>query len=122
MSKGIKLPINIQFTDKVELVQKFCGIYSTLVKHLTKRDIDLITMCYLYDINKKDFLQKVVDSKIGINSTQNVTTMLSRLKSKKLIVKDPVKSIKTLSPDLQAFLDLAKYELIQLELNFKKEQ
>ena len=101
MAKYRTLPFFLNYTDKVDLIQKLLEIYSATTTHLTQRDIDLLTLCFLYNINDKKFKDKVISANLGIKTHQNVTTMFSRLKKKGLVVKHPVKNRKDLNPDLE---------------------
>jgi Holliday junction resolvasome RuvABC ATP-dependent DNA helicase subunit len=88
MSKYTALPFDIQYTDKIDLIKKVLEIYSVSVTSLTRRDMDILLLCLLYDMNDKKFKNKVISSGIGVNTEQNVATMLSRLKKKGLIDKN----------------------------------
>jgi ABC-type enterochelin transport system permease subunit len=101
MAKYRTLPFFLNYTDKVDLIQKLLEIYSATTTHLTQRDIDLLTLCFLYNINDKKFKDKVISANLGIKTHQNVTTMFSRLKKKGLVIKHPVKNRKDLNPDLE---------------------
>jgi ABC-type enterochelin transport system permease subunit len=101
MAQYRTLPFFLNYTDKVDLIQKLLEIYSATTTHLTQRDIDLLTLCFLYDINAKDFKDRVISANLGIKTHQNVTTMFSRLKKKGLVIKHSVKNRKYLNPDLE---------------------
>ena len=101
MAQYRTLPFFLNYNDKVDLIQKLLEIYSATTTHLTQRDIDLLTLCFLYDINAKDFKDRVISANLGIKTHQNVTTMFSRLKKKGLVIKHSVKNRKDLNPDLE---------------------
>ena len=49
MAEYRTLPFFLTYTDKVDLIQKLLEIYSATTTHLTQRDIDLLTLCFMYD-------------------------------------------------------------------------
>lgn len=96
----ITLPIAIKYKDDIELLEKLLNIYSVTVKRLTKRNIDLISLCILHGINNKDLRQIGIDSGI-FNNPEQVNTEFSRLKSRGFINKHPVYNEKALSGGLE---------------------
>jgi hypothetical protein len=91
------------YTDKIDLIQKSLEIYKLLTgAHLTQRDKDILTMCFLYDINDDDFNEKVTKANIGIDSVENINVLKHRMKLKGFLTQDPLKmSKKYLEPGLQ---------------------
>ena len=123
MAKYRTLPFFLNYTDKVDLIQKLLEIYSATTTHLTQRDIDLLTLCFLYNINSKDFKDKVISANLGIKTHQNVTTMFSRLKKKGLVIKHPVKNRKDLNPDLEKLkIAVDDYPNIAVQMLYTKNE
>jgi predicted transcriptional regulator len=116
------LPINLTFTDKVDLAGKLLGIYSITVTHLTKRDIDLLTMCMIYDMNSPNFVDMVMKV-INAESRENIHTMFSRLRKKGLIHNHRVQNKKLLHPDLESLKELVDSgQHSALYLMYKKDE
>tara|TARA_R100000734_G_C3319220_1_gene114670 strand:- start:8515 stop:8895 length:381 start_codon:yes stop_codon:yes gene_type:complete len=123
MAQFRTLPFFLRYSDKVDLIQKLLEIYSATTIHMTKRDIDLLTLCFLYDINSKDFKNKVISANLGIKTHQNVTTMISRLKKKELILLHPKKNRKLLNPDLEKLKESIKdYDNIAVQMLYMKDE
>jgi hypothetical protein len=100
MAQYRALPFFLSYSDKVDLIQKLLQLYSATTVYLTKRDIDILTLCFLYDMNSKNFKDIAIKADVGIKTHQNVTTMFSRLKKKNLVIKHPVKNRKDFNEDL----------------------
>jgi|32_taG_2_1085360.scaffolds.fasta_scaffold04774_2 hypothetical protein len=117
MAEYRTLPFFLTYTDKVDLIQKLLEIYSATTTHLTQRDIDLLTLCFMYDLNSKSFKDKVISANLGVKTHQNVTTMFSRLKKKGLVIKHPVKNRKDLNSDLQKLKEtIEQYPNIAIQM------
>lgn len=87
MELKIKLPTT--YSDKTDLISKSLDLYKTLTGvHMTQRDKDVLILCFIYDIDSKDFGKKLMQAKLGIDSKENVNTIKSRLRSKGFIVQD----------------------------------
>lgn len=118
--KYTTLPIRLKYQDKIDLVQKILKIYSELVQPLTKRNIDLLSICLLEDINSEGFKELVLDSRLGINSEGQYRTEMTRLKDKGLIYPDKLISKKKhLKKNLCQFAEvLQNKEKIALYIGF----
>lgn len=107
--KYTTLPVKLEYKDKIELAQKILKIYSELITPLTKRNIDILSICLLEDMNSEDFKEIVLNSKLGINSEGSIKTEFTRLKDKGLLYFDPLISRKRhLKKDLQRFADILR--------------
>ena len=100
------LPVQLSYTDKLDLTQKLLKIYSVTVNNLTKREIDIISLCILFDMNDKGFNRMIIDADMGYNNPAHIYTIIHNLKQKGLVVKDSTKNRKHLNPGLQAIKDL----------------
>lgn len=111
------------YSDKIDLVQKSLEIYKLIEGcEMTQRDKDILTMCFIFDINSQDFNDKVIAANIGIKSVQNITTMKHRLKKKGFIEQDKVKmKLKHLVPGLQNLKNaVMTNDTINFQLMFSK--
>lgn len=86
MSKTI--PVTIRYKDKIDATRQMLQIYSKVSTHLTKRNIDLLTICILDGINSKNFRRMVIKSDLGFKNEAQINTELSRLKKKGIIEDD----------------------------------
>jgi hypothetical protein len=83
------LPFSVPYTDDIEYVQNSLKVISVVFKlNLTPRNIDLLSLCILEDVNKKGFRELVVNSGMGLTNENSVNTELSRLRKKNYLVKD----------------------------------
>ena len=107
MTKNYKTrPIGVRYKDKIDLTYKILKLYSVLIEPLTDRNITLLAICILEDMNSDEFKDIVIKSNIGINNEGHLRTELSRLKDKGLIVKETIANRKQLSDKLQKFAKL----------------
>lgn len=107
MTEGYKiLPITVKYKDKINLAYKLLNIYSVMIQPLTNRNISLLVICLLEDINGDNFDDIVINSNIGITNSGHVRTEMSRLKDKGLLVKHEIINRKDLSPSLQKIAKL----------------
>lgn len=121
--KFTALPLHITYQDKLELARTLLGVYSVTVRPLTDRDKDLLAMCMLYDMNSKDFKDKVIGSGLGIQTKENITTMFSRLKDKGLVYRHPVKKKREFNPILEGVNDLVNnHDNVVFQVVMKKQQ
>jgi len=122
MAKYRALPFYLSYSDKVDLIQKLLLLYSATTVYLTKRDIDILTLCFLYDMNSKNFKDIAIKANVGIKTHQNVTTMFSRLKKKNLVIKHPVKNRKDFNEDLTKIKNTVdEYPNIVVQMVYSKE-
>lgn len=98
--------IGLKYKDKIDLTYKILNLYSVLVEPLTKNNIKILAICFLYDMNSDEFKDIVINSNVGIDNDAQLRTELSRLKAKGYIVKDKVANRKYLSEKLQQFAKL----------------
>jgi hypothetical protein len=120
---ALEISIATPYSDKIDLIQKSLEIYKLLTGvHLTKRDKDILTMCFLYDINDDDFNEKVTRANIGIESVENINVLKHRMKLKGFLTQDPLKmSKKYLEPGLQNLKNaIMKNENITFNLMYAK--
>lgn len=83
------LPIRLKYDDKVDLVQKLLKVYSVVFeKKMTNRNLDLLTVCMLEDVNAEDFRKTVIRSVEGIDNERHVNTELHRLRKDGFLHKD----------------------------------
>jgi len=119
--KGIRS--RIVYSDKLDLIKKLLGIYNAVEAkhHLTPRAIELLTFCFIFDVNDKDFKQNVMDTGLNINTPENVLTMMSRLKRDGFLIQDPVKNKKYLNPSLTRLKELVDgSDNVGIQLMFQK--
>jgi len=122
MAQYRALPFFLSYSDKVDLIQKLLQLYSATTVYLTKRDIDILTLCFLYDMNSKNFKDIAIKADVGIKTHQNVTTMFSRLKKKNLVIKHPVKNRKDFNEDLAKIKETVdEYPNIVVQMVYSKE-
>ncbi len=122
MAQYRALPFYLSYSDKVDLIQKLLQLYSATTVYLTKRDIDILTLCFLYDMNSKNFKDIAIKANVGIKTHQNVTTMFSRLKKKNLVIKHPVKNRKDFNEDLAKIKETVdEYPNIVVQMVYSKE-
>lgn len=81
------LPLPIKYNDKIELVRNLLKIYAVF-KKMTKRNMDLLTVCLLEDVNANDFRKIVISSKLGFDNDQHVNSELHRLRKAGFLIKD----------------------------------
>lgn len=114
------LPIGIKYKDKIDLATKLLELYSALVTKLTDREISLLTICMLEDMNSPKF-RKIVESDLGVKYG-NVNTALSRLRKNKFIVKDELYRKDSLSMELSKLKDLVEAKDLDktLQITFSK--
>lgn len=117
MASFITLPVRYKYEDQVDLIHKLLNVYSIMTSKLTPREIDLLTCCFLYDINDPDFKTKVINSKMGYNNDDHFYTGMSRLAAKGYIEKDSVLNKKYLNgglKSLKTFMNSSNNLAIQL--------
>ena len=102
------LPIRLEYSDKIELIQRIITLYSFSISKykMTKRNIDLLTLCFIYNMNDKSFRQKVINSGIGLNNETQINTELSRLRKANFLYKDVMRNDDHLSPALLKIKEL----------------
>lgn len=98
--------IGLKYTDKIDLTYKVLRLYSVLIEPLTKNNIKLLAICFLYDINSDEFKDVVINSNIGITNDMQLRVEMHRLKKQGFIEKDKVANRKNLSQKLQQFAKL----------------
>lgn len=98
------LPINLKYKDKIDLANKLLHLYSALVTKLTEREVSLLTICLLEDMNSSKF-RKIVENHLGVKYG-NVNTALSRLRNRKFINKDDLYRKDSLSVELSKLKEL----------------
>lgn len=107
-TKYATLPIQIKYKDKIELTTKLLQIYSKVIQPLSQRNISLLVICLLENMNDKEFNEIVINSNIGITNDGQFRTEFSRLKTKGLIIKDDMSRKKYLEAGLQKIADIIK--------------
>lgn len=113
------LPITLKYADKVDLAEKLLKLYTNMVSVLSKREIDILTMIFVFDVNSEDFRDKVMLSK-GYNSENSVNVALSRLKDKGILISHPVVNRKDLRADLNKLREMVQKEDATILMKFKK--
>jgi hypothetical protein len=124
-NNNINLPVTLVYSDDIDLVQKMLKLYTGLGQKLTQRNIDMLTLCILADMNSKDFNSVVIESAIGTIKTVNqVTTEMSRLRSIGLLYKDPIKMHDHLEPRLKKIKELIdqRKNNISITVRFEKKK
>lgn len=118
MTTQVSVPA--KYNDKLDLIQKSLEIYRIVRGiHFTQRDMDMIALCFLFDINDPTFNDKLLGANIDINSVEHIQLLKSRLKKKGFLVQDSRSSKKKyLEPGL-AYLKKAVMENEVLEFNIK---
>jgi len=106
MSKSQIVPITLKYTDKIEAARKMVTILSSFYVHLSQRNIDLLTICIVEDMNRKDFKDLVISSGIGFKNKTQINTYLTRLKKKGFIYDDPIKNEKHLGKGAKEIADV----------------
>lgn len=116
------IPITIPYTDKISVIRKLLQVYSVVVKKMTNRNIDFLTICILEDMKSRDFRDILMETLDGVDNNQQVSTEIYRLKDKELIYKHPTNNYYILSPHILAIKNLVmSNENVSFELNYKKE-
>lgn len=100
------LPLLFEYDDKPDLIEKLLKLYSVTTKKLTNRNIDLLTMCILYDMNDKEFRKKVIDAGVGFTNEQQINTEFTRLKKLDVVKKHNVYNKKYLSEGIEKIDEL----------------
>lgn len=113
------LPITLKYADKIDLAEKLLKFYTNMVTTLSKREIDILTMIFVFDVNSDDFRDKVRMKK-GYNSENSVNVALSRLKDKGILIPHPVINRKDLRADLNKLREMVQKEEATILMKFKK--
>ncbi len=112
------LPLVIKYSDKLKLVQQYLKFYSALIEPMTPRNIDLLTICILADMNSDKFKDTVLKSKLGFNNTRHIDTEMGRLKKAGFIDKHDKAPRWRLSSRLEAIKNNLTTEVQELKITF----
>lgn len=117
----ISLPIKIKYQDEIELTQIMLKVYSQIVKKMTPRNIDLLTICMLEDMNSNDFKLAVKDAGLNFYDDRQINSELTRLRKKGFIEKHDLAPRHRLNPNLEKLKELiVSKKIINLSLLFEK--
>jgi len=116
------LPITIPYQDKLELAYMLLHTYSKTVQNLTPRNIDILAVAIVFDVNDKNFKEILMESNLGFKTDSNVKTEMSRLKKINMIVPHAVYNRKVLHPHIELFKQLvnSKSDEVCLSITFKR--
>ena len=106
------------YRDKLEVIDKLLKIYVILnsSKKISRTEISFLSICILEDMNTESFYEIVLESDFNFKTMNYIYSMMNRLKTKGLLVKEDKHPRWRLSKDMQEFKNLIKCEKMLLKI------